>query len=44
MTGPLRLPSPSARLISTRIDRSLIRWAAQSALISLHGMPQTFSV
>ena len=27
-----------------RSDRFLIRCAAQSARISLHGMPQTFSV
>src|SRR4051812_15663124 len=34
----------SAFLIAPESDSPLMRWAAQSALISVQGMPQTFSV
>ena len=36
---------PSSAFLSAVIrSRFLIRWAAHAALISEHGMPQTFSV
>ena len=36
---------PSTAFLSAVIrSRFLIRWAAQAALISEHGIPQTFSV
>ena len=49
MTSPLPLPLPflagrSAFQTALNRLRPLIRWAAHSAVISLVGIPQTFSV
>jgi hypothetical protein len=38
------LPLVKADISAVRSDRPLMRWAAHSAVISLQGMPQTFSV
>ena len=40
----IAIASMSAFLIAVRRESPLILWAAHSALISLHGIPQTFSV
>ena len=46
MTSPSRVVplGKSALRTASTSDRFLMRCAAQSADISLHGMPQTFSV
>ena len=46
ITWPLRVPHDpiNAARSAFHRERSLMRWLAQSAAISVHGMPHTFSV